>query len=183
MRLAICVDPDAAASSGIYRKVLRSMDPQYASSQKEARIRAAKRNKFLGEMLHGEQIPANGIYPMLGERWDRPIEAQRAIRIPARSFQRLAEKMVRGIHFIESGGFIESPHVIDFYALTEAGALEVERLLEQHGREYARGPGILINRAVTQEDGVSAVVSIEVWRSFKMYASVTFEDMSSTSLS
>ena len=47
MRLACCVDPKAAATSGIYQKVLRSMDARYAPSQKEARIRIANEISFL----------------------------------------------------------------------------------------------------------------------------------------
>lgn len=172
MRLACCIDPNAAASSGIYKKVLRSMDARYAPNPKEARIRIARRNKLLAELLHGDQIPQEGIYPGLGERWNRSKDAQVAIIVPASSFRRLAEKIVRGIFFIEDGQCIEPPHLIDFYALEDEGAAPIKELLNRFGTEYARGPGILVNRAITPEDGVSAIISIEVWGSFKMYASV-----------
>lgn len=173
MRLACCVDPNAAASSGIYKKVLRSMDARYATNRKEANIRIARRNKLLAELIHGEQIPQVGVYPGLGERWNRPQDAQVALKIPASSFRRLAEKIVRGIFFIENGQYIEPPYSIDFYALEDEGAAPVIELLNRFGTKYARGPGILINRAMTPEDGVSAIISIEVWGVFKMYASVT----------
>ena len=107
MRLACCVDPKAAAFSGIYPKVLRSMDARYAPNQKEAGIRIARRNELLAEMLHGDQIPENGIYPGLGERWGRPKDAQVAMKISASSFHRLTEKIVRGIFFIEDSRYIE----------------------------------------------------------------------------
>lgn len=172
MRLACCVDPKAAATSGIYQKVLRSMDARHAPNQKEARIRIARRNKLLSEMIHGDQIPEDGIYPGLGERWDRPRNAQVAMMISANSFHRLTEKIVRGIFFIEDNQYIESPYFINFYALEDEGAAEIITTLARFGKEYAKGPGILINRAVTPEDGVSAIISIEIWGSFKMYASV-----------
>ena len=94
------------------------------------------------------------------------------MRIPASSFHRLTEKIVRGIFFIEDAQYIAPPHSISFYALEDDGASEITELLAHFGKEYARGPGILINRAVTPEDGVSALISIEVWGSFKMYAAV-----------
>lgn len=172
MRLACCVDPNVAAFAGIYPKVLRSMDARYAPNQKEARIRIARRNKLLAEMLHGDQIPQEGIYPGLGDRWNQSKDAQVAIRIPVSSFRRLTEKIVRGIFFIEDGQYIEPPSSIKFYALEDEGASEIMETLGHFGKEYAKGPGILINRAVTPEDGVSAIISIEVWGSFKMYAAV-----------
>jgi len=172
MRLACCVEPKTAATSGIYQKVLRSMDASFAPNQKEARIRIAKRNKILGEMLHGDQIPDAGIYPGLGERWGRQKNAQTALLIPASSFRRITEKIVRGIFYIEDKQYIESPYIIDFYALQDDGASEIIELLAHFGKEYARGPGILIKSAITPEDGISAIVSIEIWGSFKMYAAV-----------
>lgn len=171
-RLACCVNPNTAAASGIYPKVLRSMDARHASNPKDAYIRMAMRNKLLAEIQHGDEIPQDGIYPGFGERWNRPRIDQVAINIPARSFRRLTEKIVRGIYFIEDKRFIESPYTIDFYALEDEGASEVKELLNRFGTEYARGPGILINRAVTPEDEVSAIISIEVWGAVKMYASV-----------
>ena len=148
------------------------MDARYAPNQKEARIRIARRNKLLAEMLYGDQIPDEGIYPGLGERWGRQKDAQVAMKISASSLHRLAEKIVRGIFFIEDNQYIEPPHSINFYALEDDGATEIMGMLARFGKEYEKGPGILINRAVTPEDGVSAIFSIEVWGSFKMYAAV-----------
>lgn len=172
MRLACCVDPNTAASSGIYRKVLRSMDARYAPNLKEAHIRIARRNKLLAQLLHGDQIPQVGIYPGLGERWNRSKDAQVAITIPESSFRRLTEKIVRGISFIEDQRFIEPPYSIDFYALEDTDSVPIRELLDRFGTEYAKGPGILVNRAVMPDDGVTAFISIEVWSSFKLYASI-----------
>jgi len=171
-RLACCVDPNAAAASGIYPKVLRSMDARHASNPNESHSRIVKRNKLLAEMRHGDEIPQDGIYPGLGERWNRQRVDQIAITIPANSFRRLTEKIVRGVYFIEDKRFIESPYAINFYAVEDEGAAEIKGLLNRFATEFARGPGILINRAVTPEDGVSAIISIEVWGAVKMYATL-----------
>jgi hypothetical protein len=44
-----------------------------------------------------------------------------AVLIPKESFERITEKIVRGVYFIEDGLFIEPPYAIDFYALPEEG--------------------------------------------------------------
>ena len=56
--------------------------------------------------LQGEQIPDHGVFPGLGERWaDIPGE-RTAILIPTQSFERITEKIVRGIYYIEDGIYI-----------------------------------------------------------------------------
>ena len=171
-QLAICVDPNAAASSGIAARVLRGLDPTQASNERDANARLRKRERLLAGMLQGDDIPTDGIYPGLGERWGRPSGSGLAFAIPESSFRLLTEKIVRGIAYIENGTFIEPTHRIDFYALHAASAREFREMITQYGTEYDRGAGIRIVRAVALEDGVSAVMSIEIWKSFTMYASV-----------
>lgn len=172
LRLAFCVDTDAEEASGISTKVLKSIDGHSASNPKEASIRIAKRKKLLAELLHGDDIPQEGTYPGFGEHWNRPKDDQVAINIPAHSFHRLTEKIVRGIYFIEDKHFIEPPYSIEFYALEDKSATPINELLARFGNEYARGPGILIKRAVEPTEGVTAIIAIEVWGKFKMYAVV-----------
>lgn len=172
IRLACCIDPGSAAASGIYKKALNSMDAARASNEVDARSRIAQRNKLLNGLLHGDEIPQDGIYPGLGERWERPKEAQVALTIPKVSLHRLAEKIVRGIIFLEDKKYIEPPYEIGFYALTDHGVAQIREILNQYGAEYARGPGIRITRVVAQEDGLSSIFEIEIWGALKMYASV-----------
>jgi hypothetical protein len=82
------------------------------------------------------------------------------------------EKIVRGVYFLEGQKFVEPPYVIHFYALTDEGAAPIEEILDQFGQEYSRGPGIVIRRAISQDDSMSAVFEIVVWAQFKMYASI-----------
>lgn len=172
IRLACCVEPHAAEASGIFKKVLRSMDPSQASSEADARSRSARRDKFLAEVRYGDEIPVEGAYPGLEERWNRPKNQQSAIMIPVSSFKRLTEKIVRGIFYIEDKMFIESSNSISFYTLHDDGAKPIAEILDQLGTEHSSGPGILIKRAVAPQDNVSSLMSIEIWKTFKMYASV-----------
>lgn len=99
-------------------------------------------------------------------------KASRLHKIPVRSYKRLTEKIVRGIFYIEDKVFIDSPYSITFYALSDVGAEPIADLLESFGAVHASGPGISIKRAVASEDKLSSFISIEIWKTFKMYASV-----------
>jgi len=171
-QLALCVDPKAAASSGIADRVLRGLDPAYAKNDKDALARRRKRERFVSGLLIGNDIPTEGIYPGLGERWGRPKGSGIAFIIPERSLRLLTEKIVRGIAYVDDRKFIEPTHTIEFYAIHDKDANPVKELLAQYGKEYARGAGIKIVRALLPDDGVTAVMSIEIWEAIVMFASV-----------
>ncbi|TAM44801.1 MAG: hypothetical protein EPN55_10055 [Gammaproteobacteria bacterium] len=175
-RLGLCIDPDAQASSGITRKALRALDPAYAKGQKDKRLRKARREKLLREVRSGEDVSTENIYPGFEEKWGRPANEQRAIPLPAKSLRKLAEKITRGIFYIEDKKYIEHPYKIEFYALRDSDTEPVVELLEKHGKMYARGPGIVVQRVVAPEDGISSIFGITVWDQFRMYVSVMKED-------
>jgi hypothetical protein len=62
--------------------------------------------------------------------------------VPAESFKRITEKIVRGIFYVEEQRFIEPQNKIDFFALAGDEAALWERLLGKFGTVYAREPGI-----------------------------------------
>lgn len=172
VRIALCLDPNDPAFTGMAAKALRSMDPRHGKSPGDRCARARLAEKINSELLIGEAIPTQGTYPSLGERWGRPRQAGIALTIPADFFRRITEKVVRGITYIESKRFIDPPHRVAFFALDDAGAATMRQVLETYGQVLAREPGIVIRRAVTPEDGVSALYEIEFWKQFKTYASV-----------
>jgi hypothetical protein len=92
--------------------------------------------------------------------------------VPADSFRRLTEKIVKGIYFLEEQKFLGPPYAIDFYVLSDEGAQPVKELLDRFGREYAREPGIVVRRAVPEDEPMSGIFEITIWAQFKMYASV-----------
>jgi len=171
-RLALCVDPDAPASSGITQKALRAFYPTYAKGQKDRRLRKARREKLHRETLSGAQVSSESIYPGFEEKWGRSATEQIAIHLPAESFRRLTEKITRGIFYLEDRKYIESPYKIEFYALRDNDAEPIVELLEKYGKVYTREPRIIVQRAVTPEDGISSFFGITIWNQFKMYASI-----------
>jgi hypothetical protein len=74
--------------------------------------------------------------------------------------------------FLEDNTFLGNDHSIEFYALTDEGAGPIKEALDRFGQEYARGPGIVVRRAVGVDQPTGALFEINVWDQFKMYASV-----------
>lgn len=172
VRVGLCLDPNDPASRSIVQKALRAMNPKYAKSPSDKRARTALGKRITSELLQGHQIPSHGIYPALGERWGRPPGSGIALSIPAESFRRITEKVVRGITYLEGHRYIEPPHTIQFFALNDEDAKPLRDLVEVAGTTLAREPGIVVRRAVTPEDGVSALYEIEFWKQFKTHAAV-----------
>lgn len=173
IKIGLCLDPDDPASASIVQKALRSVKPTAARNPRDAQHRLGRGQRILAQALQGGQIPDYGIFPGLGERWaDIPGE-RTAILISKESFERITEKIVRGIYYIDDGIFVAPPYTIDFFALPEGGIASLNEALNRWGKVYAREPGIVVRRAVAHEDGVSSLFEITFWKQFKTYASVT----------
>jgi hypothetical protein len=175
LKVGLCLDPYDPASASIVQKALRSLKPAEARSPRDAEHRRRKRQKILAGALKGDRIPDHGHYPRLEDRW-KDIPGERvAILIPKEYFDRMTEKIVRGIFYLEEKKFIEPPHKIEFFALMDEDAGFIEQMLDRFGSVYAREPGIIVRRAVAPDDGISSLFAMEFWKQFKTYASVTTE--------
>jgi hypothetical protein len=171
-RLGLCVDPFVPETADIVQRALRSYKPEFAKNDRDRAARAARIDRLNNELIEGSNIQRSAVYPGLGERWGRPPTQGLGIRVSQYSLRRLTEKIVRGIYFLKDKSFVEPPYVIEFHALTDEGASPLNELLDRYGQEYTRGTGIVIRRAVTPEDSMSAVCEIAIWGQFKMYAFV-----------
>jgi hypothetical protein len=172
-RVGLCLDPFDPASRSIVQKALRSMKPTEARNERDRNVRGALRQRILGEALEGAAIPQTGTFPGMGEKWGRRREDQVAILVPAASFRRITEKIVRGIFYVEDQKYIEPPYKIDFFALDSSHGNSFRAVIDRFGTTYAREPGIVVRRAVAPEDGLSSLFEIEFWRQFRTYATVT----------
>jgi len=170
--IALCIGPGAPNAKGMYRKALRSMDPSRGRNFKDRVRREQKRQKVLQRLIKGRAIPDEGAYPGLEERWGRPREEQLAVHVPSAHLHRLVEKIVKGIAFIEDGRYVDSSAEIKHHVITQEGAEPLLQLLQRHGKIHSRAPGIEVLRAVTPEDGVSAIYKMTIWGQLVMYASV-----------
>jgi hypothetical protein len=108
----------------------------------------------------------------MGDRWGHPRAAQLPVLIPVESFNRLTEKIVRGIFYVADRKFIDPPFAVESFALNPSVSGPILEIIDKFGVTYAREPGIVVRRAVT-EDGISSLFEIEFWGQFKRYAAVT----------
>lgn len=180
IRLAICLDPSDPACAGIFEKGMRAIDPKYATNEKDKKSRKAKREKILRELWIGEAIPRDHLYPNFGLFSGLSIQDQSSVPITANSVERLAEKIVRGIFYIEDHLFIEPPYSIESFAIGEKDAQSIIEAVTKHGSVYAREPGIIVYRAMVSKDQVSSLFMIEIWDRFKVYSTVLEPDFSAS---
>lgn len=174
-RVGLCLDPSDPASRSIVDKVQRALDPTLARSDKERRARSARRREIIRDVLEGVDIPREATYPGLGERWDTPLEGQTAITIPVEYFQRMTEKIVRGLFFLEDGKLIEPPFNIEHFAVHDGNAQHIRETLARFGHTHSRPPGIVVRRAVIPDDGISSIFEIVFWQQFSAFATVLAE--------
>ena len=108
VKVGLCLNPHHPASKSIVEKSLRSLKAAAGRNPHDAQRRLAKGRKILAEALQGDQIPEHGVFPGLDNRWSVPGEEPVAILVSVESLQRITEKIVRGIHYIEDGVFIRA---------------------------------------------------------------------------
>ena len=172
-KFGLCLEPSNPASASIVEKALRSVRPAAARNTRDALHRAGRGRRILAQALQGNQIPDHGIFPGLGDRWDDIPGERAAIPIPVRSFERMTEKIVRGIYYVEDSIYIAPPYSIGVYVFPEGDISEWNEPLDKWGKTFAREPGISIRRAVSDDDHLSSLVEITFWMQFKTYAVVS----------
>lgn len=174
--LGLCIDPASAGSALQVEKARRAVDPNAAKTPKDAQNRAQARAKLIQQLTLGPAIPTQGIYPGLGERWNRPKEEQVAVRIPKADLDALAEKIVRGICWYDGQTLIESNHAIDVYALATDNPLAQLFETPPDGvdlRHYHRPPVADIRRMIVVGPPRGEFFRIALWDGqMVMHASV-----------
>jgi len=173
IKLGLCLDPKDHKSSGIAQKALRALNPKHGKNKKDQKIRLAKREKILKKSLFGKNIPLEGRYPGFDRVMGTRSNNSMAVLISPEHINRFAEKIVRGITYLDRQEFIDEPFVIDHIVLPEEGNEHIHELLDQHGSIIEREPGIYIKKAISPDDNMSSIFYIELWGRLKLYAFVT----------
>jgi len=169
-RLALTLDAKNPASAGLADKALRAINPDAAKNEGDAAARDARAKKILGEMYKGEALKGKNMVPGLGERWDRSLEEQLGISIPAESLPAMTEKIVRGITFREDGAFIESDQKIQSFLVKDEDVKHVKEMLDRAGEVFKREPGLVVRRARSEGGDL---YEITFWDQLKIYATVS----------
>ncbi|ODS00556.1 hypothetical protein AUC68_15010 [Methyloceanibacter methanicus] len=173
IKLGLCLDPYDPASASIADKALRSLRPSAGHNRHDAEHRRRKGQSILKQALVGDQIPDHGIFPGLGDRWPDISGERSAILVPKKHFERITEKIVRGIIYVEDGRLVQQPYKIEFFVFADDATNPWMAAFDRCGKVYAREPGIVVRRVVAEDDGLTSLFEVKFWRQFKTYASVT----------
>ncbi|MBU2500228.1 hypothetical protein KJ682_02750 [bacterium] len=169
LRLGLCLDPQSLQSSGISERVLRSIRPESAKSEKDRRSRAAKREHLLSEVFPvSEAIEGN----LPGFGFENASGPRLAIPIPEQALLLFGEKIVRGVTYLETNCTISEKYRINIHFVHDGDAVRVERILDRYAIKNSRGPGVEIERAQLAEDPVQGLFRVTIWGRFKLFASV-----------
>lgn len=164
LALALGLNPRDSDDEVFYERARRSISSASAETDKDRRAREQQRCK-LENALNG-QVPAEKVYPGFGPSNGVPRDVQEAI--PLQRLDRFAEKIVRGIVYLEEDGrFIEPPCEVHSYAPSRDEALDRQVSV---GLMSQLPPGIVINRVDTNGNGHSTHFRIVIWRKLIIYS-------------
>lgn len=152
LRMGLCVDPDDFKSLGISDKVQRSIDPSQGHNERDREHRRKRREMVLRQLLPAAAIPAESVFPGFEAVAGTPESDQVGITVSPASLEALVRKIVRGITLALSSVYIEDTHEILIFFRHEADAEMFREVLRRFGTEHHRGPGIIVTRAVPDED-------------------------------
>lgn len=172
----LCLDPNKPETKLIVEKSLRSIKPEYGKNRNDCRARERKQQKVLRKIMKFQELPDHGIFPNFGPEHDAGKDRYIGVPLPKYDLERLAEKIVRGIVYIENDMFIDDGYDLDVFVLNEPGAQPAIEMIDKFGHVLSRGPGIVVRRAVIDEDPRSGLYEIEIWEKAKLYASVVQKD-------
>ena len=171
IRLGLCLEPNSISALGISHKVLRAVSPQYAKNDRDRRIREGKRKRLLGEVIHFDEPPEEGLFPHFGPLPWLSYDGYHAVLIQQDALKSYTEKLVRGMSRILDGNLLGEKYKIDLYVINEEGDREILQMLEGSSNLYHRGLGFIVRRMV-REDGKAWIYGFEIWQRLKFYAIV-----------
>jgi hypothetical protein len=176
IRLGLCLEPEDEESKGIAQKALRAIDPLKAKNNKDRKARLNKRKQLLNQVMVNDNIPEESIFPNFGRERYPDAEERIAVPFSQKKLFRMAEKIVRGILFIEESVLVGKDFEVSTFVLTDEGAAPFVEIAKKFGKQHSRGPGINVIQATVPEDNVSSVFVIEIWGRLKLYSVVQRAD-------
>jgi hypothetical protein len=99
-RVGLCLDPFSLASSDIADKAFRAHIPEAGKTERDRNARAALRKRRFDEALEIADYSEESIYPGMGIRFGVAKEDHLAVQLAVAIFDRLTEKIVRGIYYV-----------------------------------------------------------------------------------
>lgn len=171
--IGLTLDPKVRETAGVPQKVLRSLKAEFARNESDALARTAAARRVTSSIYRGPFAPEN-VYPTAGAEAARAGSDPIPFLIPVDLFEKVTEKIVRGITYVETGRFIEPPLRVRFIPDgPDMKSSQFVQVIRQYGKVLERGPGVRIDYALNFEDGISGRFEIVFWGGqIRTYASV-----------
>lgn len=172
----LCLDPNKPETASIVKKALRSLKPEFGKNDRDREARQKKQEKVLRRVQKFETLPDKGIFPNFGPTHSPGPGGYIAVPLPRTQLEKLTEKIVRGIAYIEDGVVIDDSYDLDIYVVEDSGAEHFRQMIKKYGYVLNRDSAIVVHRAVVPEDPRAGIYGIEIWGQAKLYATVTPKD-------
>jgi hypothetical protein len=171
-RLGLCLGPDELAAAGIPGKALRSIRPQHAKNDRDKRVRAAIRDRLRKEVTISDEPPEEGVFPNFGPRPGIAYDKYLTVPVPADSLVKLGRKIVRGLTYILESKLLPDDGVIGIHFVDDREFTDLLAQIRASGKTYHRGPGIVVERAVSADDAAMSLWHITIFGRVNIWASV-----------
>jgi len=171
--LALCLDRQAVAASGITERVLRSIDPRFGRDDRDRAARAKRRERIIAGARRVDKVPAVGVLPNFGPRPNAEYpNGYLLVDIPGDDLKKLGVKLARGITYLQTSRTIDKQYEVATDIVSDEDATVALQEIEQHLVSEDRGPGLSIKRARVADDPLVSIFVAEIWGTLKLYLSV-----------
>ncbi|MFH1974482.1 MAG: hypothetical protein ABIJ52_02835 [Pseudomonadota bacterium] len=126
--------------------------------------------------LFASIFPGYGFHPGIDSA------EQRGVLVAEDDIKAFGKKLIRGTTWVLDKKYIEPDYLIDIYFARDPVSFPFYESLARFGKSYSLGPGLMVVRAIAEEDGLSGFYYMEIWRKLFMYGSVTRRKMQQESV-
>lgn len=166
--LSLCLDPNSNLSSGIQKKVLRSINPELGKNDIDRRFRQ-KRKEALINRITLVDTPPISVFPGFGPVEGETYNKYAIIECDTSLLNSFAEKLIRGVVFYIYDSYIDSNLIFKFYFVGDELQLGFK---EKFGEgqlliEYKKSFRVI--RWVAENDPICGVYFVEIWGKLKFF--------------
>lgn len=172
VRLAFCLDPRNEAYRPICERALRAIDPSAATTQREARHRAALRQRMQRELKFFDSRDSYGVMPSFADNFD--AGSRYGVLISGEQYRALGEKWAKGLYRYHLKKLVPKGATFDVYSADAETEREALSHLQPELVPLHRGPDLQVLMHHAAEQGVeSTIFAVRIWQRFKMQMAIT----------
>lgn len=186
-KLALCLNGNEIAASGVSEKANRLYKPSFAKDERDKRRKEANVRKIIPDLLYTEKMPMGLMNNCGPDKDDHGKLLLVHISIP-KLLDPFAKKVVRGLEFkfrnklidpsVRKITIIHPPVGIDDMAPSEM--LKLNNVLNISGAKVDRGPGFVVRRAIDIYG--TSLYHITIWGKVEIWGEVFDKNLKIMSL-